>query len=190
VPGTKDLNDHVIIGLDHQTIAGLQGAKPGDLDAARGDSPESSASPTIKFLLKGGPIERPVSAIHVLAKRGGLSLKEARSVVEQLAVGNPILMVELQTDAPHALAFDLARLGIHAVFFKSLDDVFGALRLCEPSLPRASIRSYQTAGRGQRLSCGRAVGRDRDALHAGCGRRDGRRRPAWTARHHRERQRS
>jgi hypothetical protein len=30
VPGTKDLNDHVIIGLDHQTIAGLQGAKLGD----------------------------------------------------------------------------------------------------------------------------------------------------------------
>jgi hypothetical protein len=71
-----------------------------------------------------------------------MSLREARSVVEQLSVGDPILMVELRTDAPHALAFDLAQLGIHAVFFKSLDEVFGALRSCEPSLPPASMRPY------------------------------------------------
>jgi hypothetical protein len=67
------------------------------------------------------------AAGQLLAKRGGLSLKGARSVVERLAVGDTILMVELHTDAPHALAFDLAQVGIHAVFFKNLEEVFGAL---------------------------------------------------------------
>lgn len=114
----------------------------GLLGAIAGESPESSASPTIKFLLKGGPIERAVDAIRLLAKGGGLSLRSARSVVERLAVGDPILMVELRTDAPHALAFDLAQLGIHAVFFKNPDEVIEALRFCEPSLPPASMRSY------------------------------------------------
>jgi hypothetical protein len=32
LPGTKNFNDHVIIGLDHQTIAGLQDAKFSDHD--------------------------------------------------------------------------------------------------------------------------------------------------------------
>ena len=111
------------------------------LGAGKDDSPERSASPTIKFLLKGGPIDQPVSAIHLLAKRGGLSLNEARSVVERLAVGDPMLMVELRADAPHALAFDLAQLGIPAVFFESPDEVFGALRREWP-LPTASMRPY------------------------------------------------
>jgi hypothetical protein len=62
--------------------------------------------------------------------------------VERLAVGDPILMVELRTDAPHALAFDLAQVGIHALFFKSMDEVFGALWSHRLSSPPFSMRRY------------------------------------------------
>jgi hypothetical protein len=104
------------------------------LDATKESAPVSSPFPTLKFLLQAGKIEQRVDVIRLLAKRGGLSLRNARGVLERILV-EPIVIVDLRPEAPHALAHDLAQLGIYAVFFHNADEVFEALygRLHSPT---------------------------------------------------------